>query len=172
VLIATGAAGNAPVTQSGLEPTAALLAGGDRGRPQLAQAIVRDGEGATKFITVRSTAGATRPNAAWSPTPSRTRRWSRPRSSPATPTSAASWPRSATPASTTSTRADRPDFWTTCMWRRGGRHPDYREEDGQRVMKQPRSPCASTCTAASASATVWTCDLSHDYVSINADYRS
>ena len=45
-----------------------------------------------------------RPNAGWWPTPSRTRRWSRRRSSPATPTWAASWPRSAMPASTTSTR--------------------------------------------------------------------
>jgi glutamate N-acetyltransferase / amino-acid N-acetyltransferase len=54
----------------------------------------------------------------------------------------------------------------------GGRHADYREEDGQRVMKQSRSPCACTCTAAKAETTVWTCDLSHDYVKINADYRS
>ena len=37
---------------------------------------------------------------------------------------------------------------------------------------EPRSPCASTCTAARRSATVWTCDLSHDYVRINADYRT
>ncbi len=53
----------------------------------------------------RWTAGATRPNAARWPMRSRTRRWSRPPSSPATRTWGASWPRSVTPASTTSTRA-------------------------------------------------------------------
>jgi N-acetylglutamate synthase/N-acetylornithine aminotransferase len=41
----------------------------------LAQAIVRDGEGATKFITVRVEGGKTARNAARSPTPSRIRRW-------------------------------------------------------------------------------------------------
>jgi hypothetical protein len=55
--------------------------------------------------------------------------------------------------------------------RDGGRHPAYREEDGQRVMKQARSRCGWPATAARRQATVWTCDLSHDYVSINADYR-
>jgi glutamate N-acetyltransferase/amino-acid N-acetyltransferase len=54
----------------------------------------------------------------------------------------------------------------------GGRHPAYREEDGQRVMKQSeitvrvhlhRGPCETT---------LWTCDFSVDYVKINADYRS
>ena len=55
---------------------------------------------------------------------------------------------------------------------RGGRHPDYREEDGQRVMKQSEITVRVNLNRGAASATVWTCDLSHDYVSINADYRS
>jgi len=55
---------------------------------------------------------------------------------------------------------------------RGGRHPDYREEDGQRVMKQPEIGVRVLLDRGSAATTVWTCDLSHDYVSINADYRS
>ncbi len=54
----------------------------------------------------------------------------------------------------------------------GGRNPDYREEDGQRVMKQSEIVVRVKLARGSASATVWTCDLSHDYVSINADYRS
>jgi len=54
----------------------------------------------------------------------------------------------------------------------GGRHPDYREEDGQRVMKQAEITVRVALGRGSAATTVWTCDLSHDYVSINADYRS
>ncbi len=52
------------------------------------------------------------------------------------------------------------------------RNPDYKEEDGQRVMKQSEITVRVTLARGKASATVWTCDLSHDYVSINADYRS
>jgi glutamate N-acetyltransferase/amino-acid N-acetyltransferase len=54
----------------------------------------------------------------------------------------------------------------------GGRNPDYKEEDGQRVMKQAEILVRVTLARGDAEATVWTCDLSHDYVSINADYRS
>jgi glutamate N-acetyltransferase / amino-acid N-acetyltransferase len=54
----------------------------------------------------------------------------------------------------------------------GGRHPAYREEDGQRVMKQSEITVRVGLNRGPAAATVWTCDLSHDYVSINADYRS
>ena len=54
----------------------------------------------------------------------------------------------------------------------GGRHPDYREEDGQRVMKQSEIGVRIGLGRGEASDTVWTCDLSHDYVTINADYRS
>jgi glutamate N-acetyltransferase / amino-acid N-acetyltransferase len=54
----------------------------------------------------------------------------------------------------------------------GGRHPDYREEDGQRVMKQSEITIRVVLGRGSAEATIWTCDLSHEYVSINADYRS
>lgn len=54
----------------------------------------------------------------------------------------------------------------------GGRHPDYREEDGQRVMKKDEITVRINLARGKAAATVWTCDLSHEYVSINADYRS
>jgi glutamate N-acetyltransferase/amino-acid N-acetyltransferase len=54
----------------------------------------------------------------------------------------------------------------------GGRNPAYQEADGQRVMKQAEILVRVTLGRGDASATVWTCDLSHDYVSINADYRS
>ena len=56
--------------------------------------------------------------------------------------------------------------------RQGGRHPDYQEADGQRVMKRSEITVRVGLGRGTASTTVWTCDLSHDYVSINADYRS
>ena len=55
---------------------------------------------------------------------------------------------------------------------RGERHPRYREEDGQRVMAQSEIAVRVSLGRGSARDTVWTCDLSHGYVSINADYRS
>jgi glutamate N-acetyltransferase/amino-acid N-acetyltransferase len=55
---------------------------------------------------------------------------------------------------------------------RGGRHPSYLEEDGQRVMRQSEITVRVLLGRGAAKQTVWTCDLSHDYVSINADYRS
>ena len=55
---------------------------------------------------------------------------------------------------------------------KGGRNPSYREEDGQRVMKKSEILVRVVLGRGNASDTVWTCDFSHDYVSINADYRS
>jgi glutamate N-acetyltransferase/amino-acid N-acetyltransferase len=54
----------------------------------------------------------------------------------------------------------------------GGRHVDYVEADGQRVMKQSEILVRVVLGRGDAVDTVWTCDLSYDYVKINADYRS
>ena len=54
----------------------------------------------------------------------------------------------------------------------GGRNPSYKEEDGQRVMKQQEILVRVGLGRGNAAQTVWTCDLSHEYVTINADYRS
>ncbi|HKB61113.1 MAG TPA: bifunctional glutamate N-acetyltransferase/amino-acid acetyltransferase ArgJ [Gallionellaceae bacterium] len=54
----------------------------------------------------------------------------------------------------------------------GGRAASYREEDGQRVMKQEDITVRVALGRGDASATVWTCDFSYDYVKINASYRS
>jgi glutamate N-acetyltransferase/amino-acid N-acetyltransferase len=54
----------------------------------------------------------------------------------------------------------------------GGRHVGYAEADGQRVMSQSEITVRVVLGRGSSAARVWTCDLSHDYVSINADYRS
>jgi glutamate N-acetyltransferase/amino-acid N-acetyltransferase len=54
----------------------------------------------------------------------------------------------------------------------GGRANSYREQDGQRVMRQAEITVRVAMNRGAESATVWTCDLSYDYVKINADYRS
>jgi glutamate N-acetyltransferase/amino-acid N-acetyltransferase len=54
----------------------------------------------------------------------------------------------------------------------GGRAATYREEDGKRVMTKDEIGVRVVLGRGGASATVWTCDLSHGYVTINADYRS
>jgi len=56
--------------------------------------------------------------------------------------------------------------------RDGGRHPQYREEDGQRVMQGAEIAVRVELGRGGARSVLWTCDLSHGYVSINADYRS
>ena len=54
----------------------------------------------------------------------------------------------------------------------GERHPDYREEDGKRVMQEAEITVKIQLGRGEATETVFTCDFSHDYVTINADYRS
>ena len=142
-------------------------------RAQLAQAIVRDGEGATKFITVTVEGGATSRNAARSPT--------RSRHSPLVKTAFfASDPNlGRILAAIGYAGIDDLDVGKLDLYlddvrvaKDGGRNPDYKEEDGQRVMKQSEITVRVELARGDAAATVWTCDLSHDYVSINADYRS
>jgi glutamate N-acetyltransferase/amino-acid N-acetyltransferase len=66
------------------------------------------------------------------------------------------------------------NLWLDDVWvaKDGGRNPDYREEDGQRVMQKAEIVVRVKLARGAAKASIWTCDLSHDYVSINADYRS
>jgi glutamate N-acetyltransferase/amino-acid N-acetyltransferase len=61
------------------------------------------------------------------------------------------------------------DVWVA---KNGGRNPDYKEEDGQRVMKKSEITVRVKLARGTAKASIWTCDLSHEYVTINADYRS
>ena len=56
--------------------------------------------------------------------------------------------------------------------RQGGRLASYREEDGQRVMQAAEITIRVNLNRGDEQASVWTCDLSLDYVRINADYRS
>ena len=60
----------------------------------------------------------------------------------------------------------------TSLAKNGGRHAGYAEADGPRVMKQSEITVRVVLGRGDVSDTVWTCDLSYDYVKINADYRS
>jgi len=173
VLMATHQAGHAPITaldsSEGRALQAALL---DVAR-QLAQAIVRDGEGATKFITVRVEGGKT-----------------------AAECRQVAYAIAHSPLVKTAFYASDPNLGRILaavgyagiddldqtrielhlddvhVATQGGRNPAYREEDGQRVMRQSEITVRVGLGRGEAHDTVWTCDLSHDYVSINADYRS
>jgi glutamate N-acetyltransferase/amino-acid N-acetyltransferase len=65
-------------------------------------------------------------------------------------------------------------LWLGDVWvaKNGGRNPDYREEDGQRVMSDAEIKVTVDLGRGQVERTMWTCDFSHEYVSINADYRS
>jgi glutamate N-acetyltransferase/amino-acid N-acetyltransferase len=140
---------------------------------QLAQAIVRDGEGATKFITVQIDGGRTVDECrqvayaiAHSPLVKTAFYASDPNLGRIL--AAVGY---AGIADLDQTRIDL-FLDDVHVAREGGRHPAYREEDGQRVMKQAEITVRVDLHRGEATATVWTCDFSHDYVSINADYRS
>jgi len=173
VLMATQAAGHPPITSLDSPEGQALRAAVFDVSRRLAQAIVRDGEGATKFITVRVDGGRS-----------------------AEECRLVAYAIAHSPLVKTAFYASDPNLGRILaavgyagiddleqglidlflddvhVALAGGRHPDYREEDGQRVMKGSEITVRVDLHRGSASATVWTCDLSHDYVSINADYRS
>ncbi|MCY7317271.1 MAG: bifunctional glutamate N-acetyltransferase/amino-acid acetyltransferase ArgJ [Ramlibacter sp.] len=173
VVIATNKLGRGEIasldTPSGKILQAAML---DVAR-QLAQAIVRDGEGATKFITVRVEGGATTEECL-----------------------KVAYAISHSPLVKTAFFASDPNLGRILaavgyagiadldpgridlflddvhVAINGGRNPAYREEDGQRVMRQSEIMVRVVLGRGSVADTVWTCDFSHDYVTINADYRS
>ncbi|MDE2615931.1 MAG: bifunctional glutamate N-acetyltransferase/amino-acid acetyltransferase ArgJ [Burkholderiales bacterium] len=140
---------------------------------KLAQAIVRDGEGATKFITIRVQGGKT-----------------------AEECRLVAYAIAHSPLVKTAFYASDPNLGRILaavgyagiddldqsridlflddvhVAVQGGRNPSYREEDGQRVMKQSEITVRVVLGRGQAEDTVWTCDFSHEYVTINADYRS
>jgi glutamate N-acetyltransferase/amino-acid N-acetyltransferase len=173
VLIATGARGGEPIVTRHDPRLRSLHGALLEVAVQLSQAIVRDGEGATKFIEIVVDSAATDDEA-----------------------SRVAYSIAHSPLVKTAFFASDPnlgrilaavgnagiedldqarvqlhlnDVWVA---RDGSRHPQYREEDGQRVMKGEDIKVRVDLGRGRKSATVWTCDLSHDYVRINADYRS
>ena len=173
VLMATHRAGNAPITALDSDDGRALKAALLGVAQKLAQAIVRDGEGATKFITVRVEGGKTGEECrqvayaiAHSPLVKTAFYASDPNLGRIL---AAVGYAGITDLDQTGIDLYLDDVHVAVQ---GGRNPAYREEDGQRVMKQAEITVRVLLGRGTAQDTVWTCDLSHDYVTINADYRS
>lgn len=140
---------------------------------QLAQALVRDGEGATKFITVRvedATSSAEALQVAYAVAHSPLVKTAFFASDPNLGRILAA----VGYAGVLDLNVGRVDVFLDDVHvaTGGGRHPAYQEADGVRVMQQHDITIRITLGRGQACETVWTCDLSHDYVSINADYRS
>ena len=173
MLIATGAAGTQCIGDISHADYAALAAAVTEVAIWLAQAIIRDGEGATKFITVQVEGGGSEEEC-----------------------SKVAFAIAHSPLVKTAFFASDPNLGRllaaignagiadldaarvrmhlgdVLVARDGGVDPAYREEDGQRVMQQSEISVRVELGRGRAHYTVWTCDLSHEYVSINADYRS
>ena len=173
VVIATNKAVHAPIESLASSDGRALLAAMLGVAKRLAQAIVRDGEGATKFITVQVEGGKT-----------------------ADECRKVAYAIAHSPLVKTAFFASDPNLGRILaavgyagigdleqsgidlflddvhVAIKGGRNPAYREEDGQRVMKQSEITVRVGLGRGTAADTVWTCDFSHEYVTINADYRS
>src|SRR5450631_1696781 len=173
VLIASGAAPLRPIERRDdprLVPVRAAL---EEVAIELSQAIVRDGEGATKFIAITVEGGRDI---------SECERVARAIAhSPLVKTAFfASDPNlgrivcAIGNAGIADLDPGRVSFWLDeiLVVEDGGRAASYREEDGQRVMAQPEIGVRVSLGRGKAATTIWTCDFSHGYVSINADYRS
>ena len=139
---------------------------------ELAQAIVRDGEGATKFITVRVENAKTRDEA-------RQVAYAVAHSPLVKTAFFASDPNLGRLLAAVGCSGVDLDCNTLKMWlngvlvaEKGGRAAGYTEEQGQAVMNESEITIRIDLQRGREQAAVYTCDLSHDYVSINADYRS
>ena len=172
MLMATGA-GELEVTSMLSDEYEALSAAISWLAQDLAQMIVRDGEGATKFITIRVEDGRDIKEC-------RKVAYAIGHSPLVKTAFFASDPNlgrilaAVGYAGIDDLDVSKLDLHLDDVWvaKAGGRNPEYKEEDGQRVMKQSEITVTVKLGRGGASATVWTCDLSHEYVSINADYRS
>jgi glutamate N-acetyltransferase/amino-acid N-acetyltransferase len=173
VIIATHRAGHRPIDELHSPAGSALREAVIGVSEQLAQAIVRDGEGATKFITMHVEGGRSEAEC-------RQVAYAVAHSPLVKTAFFASDPNlgrilaAVGYAGIDDLDQGRIDLFLDDVYvaRNGGRHPDYREEDGQRIMKQAEITVRIDLHRGAAESTVWTCDLSHDYVRINADYRS
>lgn len=173
MLLATGAASHPQIVDvqshafNQLQDAILAVAG------QLAQMIVRDGEGATKFITVQVEKGKTLEEC-----------------------SQVAYAIAHSPLVKTAFFASDPNLGRilaaigyagiddlnveaiqlylneVLVAERGGRANSYREQDGQRVMQEAEITVRVILNRGMAETKIWTCDLSYDYVKINADYRS
>ncbi|MHB1656290.1 MAG: bifunctional glutamate N-acetyltransferase/amino-acid acetyltransferase ArgJ [Burkholderiales bacterium] len=172
MLIATGVAGNTEIDKQGTDYSTLALAVVDVAR-ELAQAIVRDGEGATKFISIQVEGGADRDEC-------RTIAYAIAHSPLVKTAFFASDPNLGRILAAIG-YAGVPDLDVQAIQlylddvlvaENGGRAASYQELDGQRIMQQAEITVRVVLARGAAVATVWTCDFSYDYVKINAEYRS
>ena len=172
ILMATGAS-SVRITDADSPEYAALSAAVISLSQELAQMIVRDGEGATKFITITVEEGA-------SVAECRQIAYSIGHSPLVKTAFFASDPNlgrilaAIGYAGVDDLDVGKLDLYLddVLVAKNGGRNPAYSEADGQRVMKQGEITVRVRLGRGTQAATVWTCDLSHEYVTINADYRS
>lgn len=138
----------------------------------LAHQVVRDGEGATKFVEINVTGAASDADA-------RTHALAI-ANSPLVKTAIAgedpNWGRIVMAIGKSGAAADRDlltiRFGDVLVAENGWVSPDYREDQGAAIMKQSEITINVGLGLGQGAATVWTCDLTHGYISINADYRS
>ena len=173
IVMATGATENVEINDATSADFIALRDGITYVSAQLAQAIVRDGEGATKFITIQVEQGNSEDECA-----------------------KVAYAIGHSPLVKTAFFASDPNLGRilaaigyagiadldvdkinvylddVLVAENGGRATSYTETDGQRVMKQSEITIRVILNRGAAATTVWTCDFSYDYVKINADYRS
>jgi glutamate N-acetyltransferase/amino-acid N-acetyltransferase len=173
VLLATGEAALPPIADGDSPVRHALQKTVDAVAMTLAQAIVRDGEGATKFITVSVEGGATREECL-----------------------AVAYAVATSPLVKTAFYASDPNWGRilaavgragleglditgvslylddVCIASGGGRDPGYTEQAGREAMRRDEIRVRIVLGRGEAAETVWTSDLSHEYVRINAEYRS
>jgi len=166
ILVATGAGAAVASARDALKLEAAVT---DVAR-SLAQAIVRDGEGATKFVTVRVERGRSREEC-------RKVAYAIAHSPLVKTAFFASDPnlgRILAAIGNTGVEVNRLNLYLdeVLVASRGGRDTGYRDEAGVAAMKKPEFTVRAVLNRGKADATVWTCDLSFDYVKINAEYRT
>jgi glutamate N-acetyltransferase / amino-acid N-acetyltransferase len=173
VVVASNKAAHAPVTSLDSADGQALRAAMMDIARQLAQAIVRDGEGATKFMTIQVEGGRNGEEC-------RKVAYAIAHSPLVKTAFFASDPNlgrilaAVGYAGIDDLDQTKIDLYLdeVLVAKNGGRHPGYVEADGQRVMKQSEITVRVVLGRGTAADTVWTCDFSYDYVKINADYRS
>jgi glutamate N-acetyltransferase/amino-acid N-acetyltransferase len=166
------ATGQGPVARGRRDLLKLEVAVGEVAR-QLAQAIVRDGEGATKFITIQVERGRSADECrrvAYSVAHSPLVKTAFFASDPNLGRILAAIGNSGVRGLDTA----KVDLYLDAVRvaHRGGRDPVYREEDAVAAMKKPEFTVRAVLNRGAARATVWTCDLSFDYVKINAEYRT
>lgn len=173
IIAATGKAGNATITSLDSTDAAALIAALEKVSLTLAQAIVRDGEGATKFMTIAVSGGCNQAECdriaravAHSPLVKTAFFASDPNLGRILAAVGYGAPADLDPSKVTVHLND------VLVAERGGRAASYREEDGALTMKNHDITVAIDLGRGNASQTVYTCDFSYDYVKINAEYRS